>query len=182
MKILRLDCTGHPVSWLNFEDAVTLVAKNQVLWSLGDATVTLHGGRNRLGVVSSIELPAIIASEGKQRFSAESPALNNKALFRRDQNLCLYCGNDFPDSLLTRDHVTPQCQNGPDIWENVVTACERCNHHKGGRTPEQAGMPLLAIPFVPNPFEYMYLSNRAIIADQMDYLKTRFSTRRSWAA
>jgi hypothetical protein len=182
MKILRLDCSGHPVSWLNFEDAVTLVAKSQVLWSLGETQVTLKGGRNRLGVISSIDLPAIIASEGKQRFECESPTLSNRALFRRDQNLCLYCGNTFLDSFLTRDHVTPQCYSGPDIWENVVSACQRCNHHKGGRTPEEASMPLLAIPFVPNPFEFMFLSNRAIISDQMDYLKGRFSNRRVWAA
>lgn len=74
----------------------------------------------------------------------------------------------------------PRVQGGQDVWTNVVTACRRCNHRKGGNTPEQAHMSLLAIPFTPNQYEWMYLANRNILGDQMDYLKTRFSGRRSW--
>jgi len=35
-------------------------------------------------------------------------------------------------------------------------------------------MPLLAVPFVPNYAEYLVLSNRRILADQMAFLKARF--------
>ena len=182
MKILRLDCSGHPIDWICAHDAALLMSKNQVVWTLGEVAAVLRGGWNNKGRQSRLEVPAIIASEGKQMNFDVSPALDNKALFRRDQNLCLYCGHTFVDRHLSRDHVIPQCQKGPDIWENVVTACKRCNQAKGGRTPEQAGMKLLAVPFVPNPFEFMYLENRHIIADQMDYLKTRFTNRRNWAA
>jgi hypothetical protein len=55
-----------------------------------------------------------------------------------------------------------------------VAACQRCNSFKGGRTPEEAGMELLAVPFTPNIYEFMYLSNRQIIGDQMEYLQSRF--------
>jgi len=41
-------------------------------------------------------------------------------------------------------------------------------------------MELLAIPFAPNRYEFFYLSNRDVLADQMDFLKTRFSKRVSW--
>lgn len=101
-------------------------------------------------------------------------------LFRRDNYLCLYCGQSFCSQELTRDHVLPRAQGGKDIWTNVVSACKRCNHTKGNRTPEQANMPLLAVPFAPNPFEYLYLSNRHIITDQMDYLSKQFSNHRDW--
>ena len=36
-------------------------------------------------------------------------------------------------------------------------------------------MKLLAVPFAPNLFEWFYLSNRKVLIDQMDYLKTRFT-------
>ncbi len=54
-----------------------------------------------------------------------------------------------------------------------------CNHRKGARTPQKAGMPLLAVPYVlvpyaPNRFEYLYLRNRAILADQAAYLSRGF--------
>jgi 5-methylcytosine-specific restriction endonuclease McrA len=108
------------------------------------------------------------------------PALCNRLLFRRDGHLCLYCGKPFGDRELTRDHVQPRVMGGDDSWTNVVAACRRCNQHKGGRTPEQAGMDLLAIPFTPNRFEWMYLANRTIRGDQMQYLQARFSGKRSW--
>jgi len=48
--------------------------------------------------------------------------------------------------------------------------------------PEQANMELLAIPFEPNVFEFMYLANRQIRGDQMQYLKARFTGQRCWEA
>ena len=183
MKILRLDKTGLPTAWINREEAATLYAKNQVLWFLGETTQTLRGGYNRYGRRSLLTLHPIVACDGDVTGHAITPALSNAALFRRDDHFCMYCGGQFHSSLLTRDHIIPVSQQGRDAWTNVVTACQRCNNHKGGRTPEQAGMPLLAIPFKPNPFEYMYLANRHIIGDQMQYLKARFSNHtRQWQA
>jgi hypothetical protein len=30
----------------------------------------------------------------------------------------------------------------PTNWHNIVASCQRCNHHKDNRTPEQAEMQL----------------------------------------
>ena len=98
------------------------------------------------------------------------PPLNNRTLFKRDANLCLYCGMRFMTRDLTRDHITPVSQGGYDNWNNVATACRRCNNYKGGRTPEQAAMQLIAVPFTPNYAEYIYLKGRRVLADQMQYL------------
>jgi hypothetical protein len=57
----------------------------------------------------------------------------------------------------------------------VVTACKSCNTRKGNRTPEEAGIALLAVPFVPNWAEFLALSNRRILADQMAFLKSQFN-------
>jgi len=83
-------------------------------------------------------------------------------------------GSIITKQLLSRDHVRPLSQGGRDHWKNVVTACKRCNNHKADRTPEQANMKLLAIPFVPNYAEYIYLQGRHIIADQMEFLLNHF--------
>ena len=68
----------------------------------------------------------------------------------------------------------PLSQGGVDTWANVVTSCKRCNNHKAGRTPEQAGMELIAIPFTPTHAEYVYLQGRRILADQMEFLLAHF--------
>ena len=71
----------------------------------------------------------------------------------------------------------PLSKGGRDIWENVVTACFHCNSRKGGRTPQQASMPLLAVPYRPSWIEHLILSNRHILADQMAFLKSHLPKR-----
>lgn len=183
MRVLRLDKTGLPIAWISPEQAATIAVKGQILWSLGDDALVLHGGINRLGEQSVLSLPSILACSGDVEKPKLVPPLSNRTLFRRDDHYCMYCGNQFGDKQLTRDHVLPLSQGGANSWKNVVAACQRCNNHKGGKTPEQAGMELLAVPFTPNIYEFMYLSNRHIIGDQMEYLRTRFrGSSRLWQA
>ncbi len=182
-QVLRLDQSGLPHRWITKQDAALLYVQNKVLWELGNQKLLIRGGIDRLGRVSQLELAPVVAVSGKaRRRHGTKPALVNRVLFRRDNNLCMYCGESFSVGELTRDHVIPKVQGGRDVWTNVVTACQRCNHFKGGRTPEQAGMELLAVPFQPNPYEFMFLANRRILADQMEYLSARFSGQRTWQA
>ena len=94
----------------------------------------------------------------------------NRALFARDGYVCMYCGDRFAVTLLTRDHIAPRSRGGLDRWDNVITACKACNNKKDDMTPHEAGMPLLAVPYVPNRAEYLILKNRHILVDQMDFL------------
>ncbi len=178
-KVLRLNAAGMPSSWITFEDAAVLYCKDQVLWEMGDKSLQMRGGLNRTGVRSILDMAPVIATVGTGKVVSLN-SFNNAMLFRRDNYHCLYCGGQFVHSQLTRDHVHPQGQGGSNKWTNLVAACKRCNHAKGNRTPEQAAMPLLAIPFAPNPFEAMYLSQHKILGDQMAYLKQKFSGRRNW--
>lgn len=179
MRILRLNKVGVPQSWISRQEAATLIVKNAVVWSIGDNSSVIYGGINRLGQRSVLYLPSIIASEGQCKGFNGVPPLYNSLLLRRDQR-CMYCGIELDRKSVTRDHVIPRCAGGKDCWTNVVACCQRCNHHKGGRTPEEAGMKLLAVPFTPNIFETFYLSNSRILADQMEYLEARFSGHRDW--
>ena len=176
--ILRLDVTGQPVRWLPWQVAVVLQSRSMIAWSAGETQFTFRGGINRIsGARSSVSVSSIIAVKGRLRYGRNGelvPPLSNRELFQRDDGLCMYCGLSYPGSLLTRDHVRPLSQGGRDEWNNVVSACKSCNHAKGPRSPEQAGMTLLAIPYVPNRAEYLVLSNRRILTDQMAFLRKRF--------
>jgi len=179
-QVLRTDISGMPLEWIGYQDAVRLITLDQVSYAFGKSLYKIHGGINAVsGRRSVVEVNAIIATCGQHAhhhlFSKTyTPPLSNKALFRRDQSICLYCGEQYPDFMLSRDHVKPLTQGGEDIWNNVVTACKRCNNYKGGRTPEQASIELLAIPFTPTHAEYVYLQGRSIIADQMEFLLAHF--------
>lgn len=182
-QVLRTDVSGMPLEWIDYRDAVRLYHTEQVAYTCGTPIFSVHGGIcARTGNRSVIEVNSIIATTGHQLGHAAKrynyvPPLNNKTLFRRDANVCMYCGIHFMTRDLTRDHITPVSQKGKDVWQNVVAACRRCNNHKGGKTPDQAGMQLLAVPFVPTFAEYIYLKGRRVLADQMQFLLAHFPRR-----
>lgn len=179
-QVLRTDVSGMPLEWIGYQDAVRLYYLEQVAYACGSLLYRVRGGYNaRSGLRSVISVNSIIATHGNNHALAKArdryvPPLNNPALFNRDAHLCMYCGERFGNRDLSRDHVTPLSQGGADLWNNVVTACKRCNNHKAGRTPEEAGMQLLAIPFVPTHAEYIYLQGRRVLADQMEFLRAHF--------
>lgn len=169
--ILALDITGTPHRWIAYERAAFYYAKDLVAWQMGGEDNRIHGGIQRVtGQRSFLDLNTIIAIRGLNQAKMHRPPLTNKALFRRDQQICGYCGEHFTVGDLTRDHITPMSQGGKDIWTNVVSACKPCNAHKGGETPEDAGMQLIFVPYVPDRAEYLILMNRRILADQMEFL------------
>ncbi len=178
--ILRTDAAGMPLEWIDFKRAVTLQCLGQVTYAYGSTSIRIRGGFNRrLGRQSYMDVNSIIATRGNHQALLKMrdtyvPPLHNLPLFQRDGSLCLYCGGRFSHRQLSRDHVTPFSQGGMDSWNNVVTACVRCNNHKAGRTPQQAGMKLLAVPFTPTHAEYIYLQGRRILADQMELLCAHF--------
>lgn len=177
-RILRLNIAGQPVEWLHWKEAVCLHARDMVAWSLGGVAREVWGGYCRsTGLRSSLRLPAIIACGGRRIPKLRSkPLLTNEALFARDDYQCLYCGKVFSFLGLSRDHVVPKSRGGRDRWENVVTACRRCNQHKGDRLPSEIAMELIALPYRPNYAEYLALTNsKRIRGDQMEFLRPQFS-------
>ena len=175
-QVLRTDVAGMPLEWIDYREAVRLYHSEQVAYDCGTRLYTVFGGYCSLsGDRSRVDVNSIIATHGTSKSLSRNrdqyvPPLNNRTLFKRDANLCLYCGMRFLTRDLTRDHITPVSQGGLDKWSNVATACRRCNNFKGGRTPEQAAMELIAVPFTPNYAEYIYLKGRRVLADQMQYL------------
>jgi len=173
--------SGTPVTWIPWQDAVCLYSRDMIAWTAGEQIFTFHGGIcRRTGERSRVDVNTIVAvkrSAARCPSKRTVPPLTNRELFLRDAHLCMYCGSHQPEWGLTRDHVRPMSRGGRDRWSNVVTACRSCNTRKGNRLPDEAGMTLLAIPYVPNWAEYLALSNRRILADQMEFLKAQFSGR-----
>ena len=43
---------------------------------------------------------------------------------------CCYCG----EPAYCLDHIVPRVDGGPNTWDNLTAACERCNNAKSGRS------------------------------------------------
>lgn len=71
--------------------------------------------------------------------------LTRRAVFARDGGRCVYC--DAPATSL--DHVVPRSRGGQHVWENVVSACRRCNHVKADRSMADLGWRMRHSPFRP---------------------------------
>jgi hypothetical protein len=174
VRILALDIAGQPFRWLDVERAIYYVAAGKVAWEIGDDEMVFRGGIQRNGARSTLVLRPVIAlakSEAMVRHQQRLPlGHDNTLLFRRDREICAYCGDQFDRRNLTRDHVLPRARGGQDVWTNVVAACRACNTRKACRTPEEAAMPLLFVPYAPCRFEHFILTGRRILSDQMSYL------------
>ncbi|MCC6683354.1 MAG: HNH endonuclease [Phycisphaeraceae bacterium] len=96
-----------------------------------------------------IAVPKIIRLLGYDKLPRREVKLNRRNIFARDENRCQYCGDKFPTSELSLDHVIPRSRGGASSWDNLVCCCVRCNARKGGRTPRQAHMTLTRKPVQP---------------------------------
>ena len=171
--ILMLDSTGTPIRWAGLHKAASYYANGKVVVELGEHRFPLMGGVcDRAGSRSHLAPSSIVMIRGRHRLQPghERVALNKWTLFARDRNICAYCGGRYELGELTMEHIVPLSKGGRHFWMNLVTACRGCNHRKGNRTPEQSGMSLVYVPYVPNRYEGFILKNRHILADQMAFL------------
>jgi 5-methylcytosine-specific restriction endonuclease McrA len=109
--------------------------------------VTVARNDEMVGLVNRvIKVPRVILLIAYDRVPKRRVRFSRYNIFARDKNTCQYCGRRFARSELNLDHVIPRSQGGTSTWENVVCSCHLCNRQKGGRTPSQARMRLVAHP------------------------------------
>lgn len=96
-----------------------------------------------------IAVPRIIRLLGYDKLPRQDVKFNRRNIYARDGSKCQYCGKKYPSTELSLDHVIPKSQGGRATWDNIVCCCVKCNVRKGGRTPEQSHMHLIAKPAKP---------------------------------
>jgi len=140
-QTLLLNATYEPLKVVHWQKAITLLYQGKV-------EVISEHDREIRAVSFRIKLPSVIRLlryiKIKRRF--DYVPFSRANIYARDNHSCQYCGDQFPTSELTFDHVVPVAQGGRKDWENIVTCCVTCNRRKGGRTPHEAGMHLVKWP------------------------------------
>ena len=115
---------------------------------IGGKAEILAEGRPIRSASRSWAAPSVVRLRHRVRRPRPRAKLSRKEVFARDGHRCQYCGRGGVP--LTIDHVVPKSRGGDSwAWENLVTACMACNHRKGDRAPEAAGLQLLRRPFEP---------------------------------
>lgn len=164
-KCLVLNINYQPVCVISWQRAMTLSFidvpeyKCSIVKYYQDDNVKLTMDR-------TCPVPAVIMRNRYVSTHRKRVPLTKRNLLIRDVLTCQYCALSFHPRDLTFDHVIPKSlwykrpdlrinKRTPTHWENIVTACYRCNGKKGSLTPEKAGMKLLNVPKKPNPIKYI---------------------------
>src|SRR6185295_482648 len=144
-QTLLLNATYEPLKIVHWQKAITLLCQGKV------EVIDVHD-REIHAVSFTIKMPSVIRLlryiKIKRRF--DYVPFSRANIYARDHHSCQYCGESYPTSELTFDHVQPVAQGGRKDWENIVTCCVTCNRRKGGRTPSEAGMHLRRHPRRPD--------------------------------
>ncbi len=133
-KVLVLNASYEPLNITSWRRAVVLLIK-------GKAEQLENNDRL---IYSDFPLPSVIRLRYYVRVPYKEIPLTRRNVLERDRHSCQYCR--YKGEQLTLDHVIPRSRGGGDTWENLVTACVRCNVKKGNRTPKEAQMNLRHTP------------------------------------
>ncbi len=159
-EALVLNATYEPLCVVPSRRAVVLVlTEKAVAVTTGDHV--LHSERRSIAVPCVVRLTRFVRVPFRQ-----GVPLTRKAVFARDGGRCVYCGS--PATSL--DHVVPRSRGGVHTWDNVVSACGRCNHVKADRGIAELGWRLWRQPSVPSGAAWRVVGGRRVDPRWRPYL------------
>jgi 5-methylcytosine-specific restriction endonuclease McrA len=151
-RVLLLNgSTWEPLSVISIPRAINLLVA-------GKAIVVEETGKFLRTVRDKYPVPSVIALRAYINVPRRQAHWSRKGILVRDEYTCVYCGvkvgNLVKNKVLTRadfsiDHILPRSRGGKDTWTNTACACSACNHRKGNRLPNEAGMKLRWEPKMP---------------------------------
>jgi 5-methylcytosine-specific restriction endonuclease McrA len=162
-KTLKLDSSFRPIEVVDSLEAL-------VLCLLGKASAIENYAKKVHSPSSSFYLPAVIVLKRYVKYQFTKLTPNRTNVLWRDKLQCQYCVKTFNSEELTLDHVIPKSRGGENTWENLVTACKRCNQKKGARFLHETGMRLCRAPVRPKNSALRTLKKEQIDDIWKDYL------------
>jgi 5-methylcytosine-specific restriction endonuclease McrA len=148
-ETLVLNASFEPLSTVSLHRAVVLVMQDKAVVEQAHSGLRFRAAQVDIPVPQVIRLSRYVRVPFRQR-----AAWSRRGVLVRDRHRCAYCGR----RATTVDHLVPKSRGGTDTWLNTVAACSEDNQRKADRTPEQAGMRLLAQPFEPTPADALLLA------------------------
>jgi len=158
-NVLVLNASYEPLNITSWRRAIVLLLK-------GKAEQIEHNGKY---ILPDFPLPTVIRLRYYVRVPYKEIPLTRRNIMHRDSHSCQYCGYTGDD--LTLDHVLPRSRGGAESWENLVTACVRCNVKKGNRTPSEALMNLHHQPRKPHSSLYFELTKHVKSGSNQEWRK-----------
>ena len=151
-RVLLLNgSTWEPLSVITVPRAINLILA-------GKAVVVEQSGEFLRTIRDRFPIPSVIPLRTYINVPRRRAHWSRRGVLIRDSFTCIYCsaqpgtivrGKVLNKSDFTVDHIFPKSRGGKDQWTNTACACYSCNHRKGNRLPNEAGMRLLWEPKTP---------------------------------
>ena len=152
VEALVLNASYEPLCVVPGRRAVVLVLLGKAV-AVSDTDEVLHAARTGVAVPAVVRLTRFV----KVPYKATVP-LTRKAVFARDGGRCVYCGG----TATSLDHVVPKSRGGSHTWDNVVSACGRCNHVKADRAVADLGWRMRRAPVAPSGAAWRVVGARRV--------------------
>lgn len=162
-RVLILNADYSPIMVSTVQRAFILMYLNKT------ELVEKANGYKLRSVNAQFPMPAVIKLNNYVNVPYKKVALTRQNVFKRDNFKCQYCERK---DQLTLDHVIPKAKGGKSTWENLITACNRCNARKGDQTSKDAGMPLITQPFRPTYNSFIKNSSGYVCDEWLPYLES----------
>ncbi|KAK6942003.1 HNH endonuclease 5 [Dillenia turbinata] len=153
------------------DDLSTIKCLNTIADVLEYYDQTVNSPTGSFNIPAVLRVPHLLQVVKRRRVRN---TLSRKNIFYRDSFTCQYC---FSHENLTIDHVLPTARGGEWKWENLVTACAKCNSRKGQKTLEEANMKLLKVPKAPKEYDILAIP---LTSTAIKMLKMRKGTPEEW--
>lgn len=139
---LLLNSSYEPIGFISFRKLIKLFIKEKI-------DIISEWEEDISWASEKIKYPATVRLRYYVRNVKKKLRFSRKGLFRRDNFQCQYCAVALSTHELTVDHILPRSRGGISDWLNTVSSCKPCNWKKKNRTPEEANMQIINIPFIP---------------------------------
>jgi len=163
-RVLILNADYSPITVCSVQRAFLHVylGKSELIWQLKDGVLRT--------INKAYPVPSVIKLNNYVNIPYKTVALTRQNVFKRDSHTCQYCSKK---EHLTLDHVVPKAKGGRSTWDNLITACSRCNTYKGDRTPTQADMRLNKMPYRPTYASFLVNFSGYVCDEWLPYLRMK---------
>jgi 5-methylcytosine-specific restriction endonuclease McrA len=158
--VLVLNASHEPLCVITQRRAVVLLLNAKAV-TLEESGAVLHSVAARMPAPSVVRLTRYVRTPNRR-----GVPLTRRAVFARDGGRCVYC--NAPATSV--DHVIPRSRGGAHAWDNVVSACRRCNHVKADHAIADLGWRMRRVPSQPVGAAWRILSSGRHDPRWMPYL------------
>ena len=146
--VLLLNADYSPLRTISLQRALSLIFGERV------EQVESVPDRQLRSPSIAIPFPSVLRLKIYRSVPQRRAVWSRRAVFERDNYVCVFCGEKLDHKSATLDHLIPkqECSRlgiRPSTWGNSACSCRRCNFRKSNRTMRDAGMKFFDPKFEP---------------------------------